>query len=365
MSIDDAVASEATWPAGTAARVVTVDPTSDPLWLQLVTSRRSDVFHSPGWLQSLRDAYDLPVMANVLLDEHEVPVAGFVYCPIDDIMDPRVVSLPFSDFCDPLASTESEWDRVTEGVIDGVRRVHTKCLHSDLPLRDTRLRQAGRSRWHAIDLNRSAEEIWEGISSSARRSIRKARSQGIDVRVGDDLADLRAFFDLHLRVRKYKYGMLAQPWRLFESIWEHLLATGHGVLLLAVQEERILGGVLFLEWQQTLYYKFNASDPEHLGVRPNDLVIWTAIEHGLSRGLDRLDFGLSDWDQEGLLRFKRKYATEEKTIHGLETFPPVGPSDREAEIRRVLPSLTTLLTAPEVPDAITEAAGDVLYKYFT
>ncbi len=94
-------------------------------------------------------------------------------------------------------------------------------------------------------------------------------------------------------------------------------------------------------------------------------MIWEGIEHGLSRGLQRFDFGLSDLDQEGLLRYKRKYATEEKTVHFLEQLPAGAPGDREAEIRALLPRLTTLLTRPDVPDTATEEGGEVLYRYFT
>jgi CelD/BcsL family acetyltransferase involved in cellulose biosynthesis len=343
---------------------VTLDPTTDPRWARLLAGRRTDVFHSPPWLRALRDTYDLTIEATVLLDGGDVPVAGFVYSPIDDIMDPRVVSLPFSDFCDPLVSTAAEWTAVTDGVVTPDRRVHLRFLHSQLPLADPRFEPAGRARWHGVDLSRQLDDIWSSIASPARRSIRKAREEGVQVRVGEGIEDVRAFFELHLHVRKYKYQLLAQPWPFFEQIWTHLLSQGHGRLQLAERDGQVLGGVLLLQWGQTLYYKFNASQPDLLGARPNDLVVWAAIEHGVAAGLERLDFGLSDWDQEGLLRFKRKYATEEKTIHSLRQVPHP-PSARETELRALLPRLTSLLTSPEVPDHVSEEAGNTLYRFFT
>ena len=95
-----------------ATRTVTLDPTADPRWEQLLATRDADIFQSPPWLRVLRDTYDLPIEGRVLLADDDRPVAGFVYARIDDIMDPRVVSLPFSDFCDPLVSTP---DRVVSG----------------------------------------------------------------------------------------------------------------------------------------------------------------------------------------------------------------------------------------------------------
>jgi CelD/BcsL family acetyltransferase involved in cellulose biosynthesis len=346
-------------------RVVTVDPTTDQLWERLLATRSSDVFHAPGWLRVLRSTYGFPIEARILVDHTAVPLAGFVYSPIADLMDPRVVSLPFTDFCDPLVSDSTQWAAVSEGVLADGNRVHMRCLHSSVPLSDPLLTCTGRARWHAVDLARPSDVIWGEIDSSARRSIRKARKEGVEVRAGKGIDDLRAFFELHLRVRKNKYGLLAQPWPFFENIWNHLLSQDHGVLMLAERGGELLGGVLFLEWSDTLYYKFNASDSEQLAVRPNDLVIWSGIEHALARGLRRLDFGLSDWDQEGLVRFKRKYATEEKTIHMLQHMPPGAPSVREVEARALLPQITELLTGPEIPDSVTAQAGAILYRYFT
>jgi hypothetical protein len=73
---------------------------------------------------------------------------------------------------------------------------------------------------------------------------------------------------------------------------------------------------------------------------------------------------LSDWDQEGLLQYKRKFATEEKTISFLRYTPDGAPGDKEKQIRKLLHQLTDLLAHNEVPDEVTEKAGDLLYKFF-
>jgi CelD/BcsL family acetyltransferase involved in cellulose biosynthesis len=187
----------------------------------------------------------------------------------------------------------------------------------------------------------------------------------VSVRRGETEADMRTFYDLHLRVRKYKYGLLAQPYRFFHSIWEQFLAPGHGVLLLASVGDRVVSGVVFLEWQGVLYYKFNASHLDHLAARPNDRVLWEGIRYARERGLQRVDFGLTDADQDGLVRYKRKYATEEKTITLLRHNPPGSPSARDQRARDMLRELTRVVTDQSVPDAVSEQVGDVLYRYFS
>src|SRR5207245_10062651 len=83
-------------------------------------------------------------------------------------------------------------------------------------------------------------------------------------------------------------------------------------LLPTVSHDQILAGDFFLQWKDTLYYKFHASLPSDLSHRPNDLLVWEGIRCGKATGFDFLDFGLSDFAQEGLVRYKRKFGTEEK-----------------------------------------------------
>lgn len=346
-------------------RKSTVDPSRHALWQTLVEQHRSDVFHSPGWMRVLAKTYDFRPRAHVLVDELGVPRAGIAYCQVEDMMDERIISLPFSDFCDAIVADSAHWERLVAGLLARGQRVRMRCLHNEIALSDERFEAVDRAKWHAIDLRRDEESLWQGLHSSARRAIRKARDQGVSVRHATDKADLRAFFEMHFGLRKYKYQLLAQPYRFFEHIWDEFIAKEQGTLLVAVHDERVIGGVLFLEWQKKLYYKFNASHGDFVSLRPNDLIIWEGMKYGHQKGFHYFDFGLSDWDQDGLLRFKRKFASQEKTITFLQHLPPGCPSPKELQMRQLLPQLTDLLVNETVPDSVTEKAGDILYRLFT
>ena len=346
-------------------KTICIDPRNDPMWQRLVTQYRSDVFHSPGWLRVLRQTYGFEVRALLVVDEAGDPRAGMAYSKIEDMMDPRIVSLPFSDFCDPLVEDRADWRRLLDHLLAQQCRLSFRCLHNNLPLEDERLDLVDRGRWHCVDLQQELDTIWRGLHSSARRAIRKAEQAGVTVRLAAGKEELRAFFELHLGVRKYKYGLLAQPYGFFENIWDEFIAPQQGALMVAVYEDQIIGGVLFLEWRETLYYKFNASSPRYIANRPNDLVIWAGIQYGQSKGYKYLDFGISDWDQEGLVRYKRKFASQEKTISFLRYMPPGTPTPSEQAMRHLLPQLTGLFVDQSVPDPVTEKAGEALYRFFT
>jgi CelD/BcsL family acetyltransferase involved in cellulose biosynthesis len=347
-----------------AARLVTVDPAEDPRWAELLTRYRNSVFHSPPWLRALRETYGFEIRADLLLDADGRPTSGVVYCPVRDLMDERVVSLPFSDYCDPLVEGPASWRTLSSGLMRDDRRLQLRCLHATAPLTDARFAVTGRARWHEVAIEPGGDERWRAVHSTARRAIRKARDEGVTVSAARDEADLRAFFELHVRVRKHKYRLLAQPYGFFLALWDGFLRHGQGALLLARRDGSVVAGVLYLGWGDALYYKFNASDPAHLDARPNDLIVWESLAYAADHGYRSVDFGLSDWDQEGLNRFKRKYATDERTIHLLRHDSGGGPSGSELEARRLLDRLTGVFVSAEVPDHVTAEAGDVLYRYF-
>ena len=345
-------------------KIVEIDPRTDPIWHTLVSGRNGSVFHSHRWLQVLNETYDLEPRAYILMDKNEQALAGIPFCRIEDVRGERFVSLPFSDYCDPLVENPEQWRMLAERFMQQGDLLTLRCLHNSVPLADEGFTVVNQAKWHGLDLPDSLETLWENLSSSARRAIRKAERQQVVVRQATAKTDLRMFYDMHLAIRKSKYRLLAQPYSFFESIWRHFCDDGAGTLLIVCHNDKVIAATLFLEWKGTLYYKFNASSPGATTLRPNDLMIWEAIKYAKGKNYAKLDFGLSDWDQEGLVRFKRKYATEEKTISFLQSRPEGQHTAQALRVQQLLPQLTDLFTDDETPDHVTEKAGEILYRFF-
>lgn len=346
-------------------KVVCVDPRTDPLWSQLVHQAPSSVFHSPAWIQVLSDTYSWQPSAYIVVDDQGELKGGLPFCRISDIFGKRIVALPFSDYCDPLVADPQTWSTLASELLSERCPVALRCLHNSLPLTDEQFQLVKQAKWHGLNLQPDSEMLWNAMDDSVHRAIRKAQREGIRIVPAESERDLRAFFEMHLRIRKYKYGLLAQPFSFFQNIWRHFVEKEQGFLLLALNGERILAGDLFLEWKTNLYYKFNASVAEDLSHRPNDLLVWQAIQRAKLRGFTSLDLGLSDWDQNGLVRYKRKFGTAEKTISFLHHGPTNLPTAREKELRALLATLTSRFTDQLVPDPVTERAGEDLYRLFT
>lgn len=344
--------------------IILINPIDNPLWHDLIQSHPyATVFHTSEWLRALVNTYQFELKAVIKTDTTGKPIAGIPFCTFNDHRGKRIVSMPFSDFSDALVQTLTEWYEVLEPLIAEECPIITRPLHNIIPLQDKRFILSNRAKWHGIDLQPDLETLWSGFHESVRRAIRKSQRAGIQIRIAEK-GELRKFFELHLRVRKYKYQLLAQPYAFFENIWSNLVESKQGLIFLAECEGIIIGSLFFIGWGDVFTYKFGATNQDELIHRPTDILLWEAIQYGKAQGFKLLDLGLSDWDQDGLIRFKQKYASEEKTISFLRYTPAdyVVPQDKFGS---TLPRLTELFTQVNVPDDVTEEAGNLLYRFFT
>ena len=345
--------------------VVTLRP-DDPRYEAFATGHRyASLFTSPPWLLALQDAYGFEI--EIAAVEHDGKLTAAVpHCRIDDLRGPRLVAPPFSDYGDPLVQDPADLAILLDHLARDDRGLRLRTLRNPLPAADPRLQAKGEAFWHGIDLTPSLDELWAELDGSARQNSRKAERSGVTVRIGTDEAGLRLFHAMHAQLRKTKYRMLAQPFGLFTAIRERFTAppgrADDVAVVIAEAGGEPIAGILLILWQGTAYYKFNASFDTRL--RPNDLLTWHAMRYAKARGCGWFDFGISDTDQPGLVRYKRKFATEEKSMRQLVLPPARSLAPHEQAAGAMLGRLTELLTRPEVPDDVTREAGDALYRYF-
>lgn len=344
-------------------RLHSVDPCSDPRWAALMAGPGGSLFSSPPWLSAIVDTYGIDLTADVLVDAEGVPVAGLARARLDDLRGARVNCSPFADRVDPVADG-GQWPRLAESLLAAGVPAELRVLHADAPLEDERFRQVGELAWHGTALDRTEEELLAGLHSTVRHNLRASQRRGVSVSLGDGLEDVRAFHELHRLTRKRKYRLLAQPLAFFERLQERFAPSGRLLVGLAHHEGDVIGGVLCIRWNDVLYYKFAASRPERLQVRPNEALAWACMRAGQERGCRLFDWGVSDLDQPGLVAYKQKYATEERRVRVLRHVPAGHDGSRAAEVGAVLGQLTALLTREDVPDDVTRRAGELLYGYF-
>jgi hypothetical protein len=322
--------------------------------------RLTSLFSSPEWIEILSRTYGIDIQASLV--QNRSADAALLFSRVRDVRGDRIVCLPFCDYCDPLVDDVSLWNDVVEPLVSLEVPVKLRCLRNRLPAQDPRFVLSRTAKWHGTDLTRAEDELWAGLSPQARQNVRHALRSGVVVREGRSVEDAQIFYRMHLLTRKNKYRLLAQPFTFFENIFSVFSEGDRVVALIAERDGVPLSGILLLQLGDVLYYKFNASVDQKY--RANDLLAWHAILFGHRRALTTLDFGVSETDQPGLIRYKTKFASEEREIHFYDWVPPKLHDARGQEASEILGYVTQLLTDPAVPDEITQAAGDKLYRLF-
>lgn len=315
------------------------------------------LFHAEPWRDAVERAFDLKIDQFVPPSE---PASVGWYSVIDDIRGRRVVSTPFSDFCEPTMVTTAGWNEFADHLKSFAAPVTVRPFASDIACADTSFEQVGGLLWHGIDLSEGVDALFARMKSKIRTKIRRVSKHGVTFRASSDRSDIDAMHAMHVALRKSKYGMLAQPLGLFHALHENF---GDGMqVLFAELDGELLAGMTFFEWGDTWYYKFSASYPNER--RPNAALMMHACTLAAERGMQLVDMGRSDADQPGLLAFKEQFEPSIVPLTTLKWSPPDWADPQGAQVGATLGALTKILTNPSVPDSIATEAGDLLYRYF-
>src|SRR4051812_78616 len=105
MDVHQGAASESVCSLGTCPLAVyRLQPLEDQRWADLVDRHpHSSVFHSVAWLEALHRTYGYELVAYTTSSAGEPLKNGLVFCRVASwITSRRLVSLPFSDHCEPL-----------------------------------------------------------------------------------------------------------------------------------------------------------------------------------------------------------------------------------------------------------------------
>ena len=143
--------------------------------------------------------------------------------------------------------------------------------------------------------------------------IRKAERSGVKAVAARNRDAMNDFYHLHTETRR-RHGLPPQPAYFFLNIYEHIIKPGLGFTVLAQRESRPLAAAIFFRFGRNALYKYGASDKRFQEFRANDLVMWHGIQFLLRSGVEKLRFGRTERENEGLRRFKLSWGTQEEVI---------------------------------------------------
>jgi len=300
---------------GRDAEITTVDPLSLAGWDPWVAAHpRGTIFHGSAWARVLRDTYGHQPFYFARYEGQQL--AGVL--PVMEVSSRwtgrRGVSLPFTDICPALQSAGGQAEEIYQRAMEFGRQRHWKYLECRRLDGAWAGSQPSLSFYeHRLDLGIGQERLFQGLEGAVRRGVRKAERAGVKIDFDAGEESMRTFFRLHCGTRR-RHGLPPQPWRFFANIQRHLLATGQGFIATARLASRPLAALVFFHDARQAIYKFGASDYAYQQMRPNNLVMWAAMNHCAERGLATLNLGRTSLSNAGLRRFKLGLGADEEEI---------------------------------------------------
>lgn len=298
--------------------VFVIDPIRDPRWPEFLERHpKASMFHTPGWLNTLRLSYGYePVVLTTSPPRSELN-NGVALCYVNSwLTGRRLVSLPFSDHCDPLIDTGAD----AECLADDLRyRLHKEhCDYIELrptaPILDADLNFGTSATFflHRTDLRRPLDYLYRTFHASCiRGKVRRALREGLVCQVGNPEDKLHSFYKLFVSTaRRHHSPPHTMTWlrNLIRFCRPNVQVD------LALKDRCPIAGILTVRYKQEMVYKYGCSDPKFHKLGGTVFLLWKAIQEAKTSGITRFDWGRSDPDYSGLVTFKDHWGAQRSTI---------------------------------------------------
>ena len=340
-----------------------IEPLNDPRWERLVEQHPSaGAFHSAGWLRALSETYGYEAVAVTSSAPGTELRNALPFCRIKSwITGKRLVSLPFSDHCQPLATDPAETDELIGFAIENLRQDNERSVElrpvqpTDRPPLDD-AHESSRYYIHWLDLTPPLSTIFSGLhKDSIQRKIRRADKEQLTYQVGGSAELLHQFYGLLMRTRR-RHQLPPQPIAWFENL---LRSLGESISIrVAYKEEMPVAAIITLRHRNSMIYKYGCSDERYHPLGGMPFLFWKLIEEAHASSIPVLDFGRSDLDNPGLIRFKDQWGTRRTELK----YYRIPPSANEHKTYGLFSKMAKSIFA-RLPDRVLQIAGNQVYRH--
>jgi len=166
--------------------------------------------------------------------------------------------------------------------------------------------------------------LWRDLAGQVRTAVRKAKNQGLNVYRATAREEMCDYFDIYQSTmeRHNRKGLSRQ---FFDLLYDRLVRNQKAMILLVSDRSRVLAGIILLLHNAKAYWWSGASLEDSWKMRPNELLLWHAIEWASKSGMCSLDLGPTPAEPDsGLNLFKRHFGAQRTDL--LRFTRPIRPS---------------------------------------
>jgi CelD/BcsL family acetyltransferase involved in cellulose biosynthesis len=346
---------------GPSIEIHEVCPLADPRWPEMLNSRpNTSVFHSVEWLRALQKTYGYEPLGYTRTPPGTPLSNAVVFCRGRSWLTGRgLVSLPFSDHCEPLVDDVDQLNELLTPALQELRDGKIKYIDiRPLSLSFSTASAPAESYFlHLLDLRPTLDELYKKLhGDSIRRKIQRAERENLTLEAGSSEKVLAAFYKLHVITRQ-RQQLPPHPLKWFRNVLACLGAAAQ--IWLARKDGSAIASIFTLSHKQKMVYKYGCSDAHSHNLGGMQFLFWHLIRHSKEHGFVELDFGRSESTNTGLVTFKDRWGTKRQLITYLRY--PARPVTGEQD-----PSMLMKLgkkVFSRCPQGVLRLAGNLLYPH--
>jgi hypothetical protein len=343
-----------------ALRVHEIDPLTDSRWSEFIAQDpRATVFHTAGWLKALQTSYGYRPLVYTASPAGTPLKNGVLFCDVKSwATGRRLVSLPFSDHCEPLVESKESLQFLLSPAREALAAKQYKYIEvRPLSLEYTEAGDSETYFLHLLDLRPALDELYKKLhGDSIRRKIQRAEREKLTLEEGSSEPLLADFYKLHMLTRQ-RQELPPHPLTWFRNV---LASLGTGARIrIAKKDGATIAAIFTVGYKQKMVYKYGCSDAHSHNLGGMQFLFWNLIRDAKENGFVELDFGRSDCDNAGLVTFKDRWGTKRQQITYLR-YPP-----RRADSQNNSSALMKLgkKVFAHCPQSVLRVAGNLLYPH--
>jgi len=349
-------------------KVKVINPSSDSRWDEYVEKHSLGcVFHHSAWKEVLNNTFPQLEPFYFVVENSDGAIKGGIplFLVKSWITGTRLVSLPFSLYCDPLVDSQEEFQLLLDGILSKQREsgagfiaIRTR-LASDL-FRDTKLEQYIGYKNHTLSLDHTLKELKKSFHRTCvRQRISRGEKSNLGLVEASAENHVKVFYELHCMTRK-KFGVPPQPYKFFKNMWDTLYPQKMLGILIATFNDKPVCSILFLKYKDRVHAEYMGTDDAFLKYSPNVFLFWRSIQKAKDEAYNYFDFGGSSIHSSELITFKRRWGTLEEDLSHFY-FPAIRGLSTEFENTSRFSILSRV--SRKMPARIFKWTGHLLYRH--
>lgn len=326
----------------------------------LITDKRATIYHHPAWLKAISKTFGHTAY-YLILENNNAEIEGlFPFIAATSIITgKRIISLPFTNYCDPLLDKEIFAEAIEEikEALPEFRELDIRTLgdYSD-SLKKFSLDSLYFT--HILILGGSIDETFKSFHpTSVRASIRRSEKHHLGVRQGTNLDDLKSFYHLEVSLRK-RLSLPPLPFLFYKNIWHELSKYDLISIPLIIKDDKVIAAGFILNFKDTYYLEYTASNRRFINSYPNHKLFFEVIKTAHLKHATKVDFGRSSIDNESLIKFKEKWNTTSILINHYHVPKKTIIKKKQHHLKKYLMKINSLL-----PEKVLELQGRLIYPH--